>query len=97
MTSLDRLSAWYRSQCNGDWEHSFGVTIDTLDNPGWRIKIDLTGTNLEAKAFQPVERGDPNSDLSWIVCKVEAKQFVGAGGAGDLAELLESFLSWNEP
>ncbi|GHB54781.1 hypothetical protein GCM10010331_48120 [Streptomyces xanthochromogenes] len=32
---LDRLQSWYSAQCNGDWEHEWGIKIDTLDNPGW--------------------------------------------------------------
>ena len=32
---FQRLQKWYKSQCNGDWEHSFGIKIETLDNPGW--------------------------------------------------------------
>jgi len=39
MTSLanvmERIQDWYRRQCDGDWEHSYGVKIETLDNPGW--------------------------------------------------------------
>ena len=47
MSTLARLEAWYLRQCNGDWEHLYGVTIETLDNPGWSVTIDLTGTKLE--------------------------------------------------
>jgi hypothetical protein len=28
------LQEWYAGRCNGDWEHSFGVSTDSLDNPG---------------------------------------------------------------
>lgn len=47
-----RIDQWHKSNCNGDWEHSYGVTIETLDNPGWWVKIDLAETpqeNLTAK------------------------------------------------
>ena len=27
------LQSWYQSQCDGDWEHEFGIRIETLDNP----------------------------------------------------------------
>ncbi|UCH44768.1 MAG: hypothetical protein JSV11_10785 [Nitrospiraceae bacterium] len=43
MNNFDRLNRWYINQCNGDWEHQYGIVIETLDNPGWRVKIDLTG------------------------------------------------------
>lgn len=38
---LKGLQDWYCSQCNGDWEHGYGVSIETLDNPGWSLKIEL--------------------------------------------------------
>jgi hypothetical protein len=28
------LQDWHAGQCDGDWEHSYGVDIGTLDNPG---------------------------------------------------------------
>jgi len=31
---LQFLQEWYLEQCNGDWEHEFGIKIETLDNPG---------------------------------------------------------------
>jgi Immunity protein 53 len=37
---FDRLQVWYLAQCDGDWEHRHGVTIGTLDNPGWSLRID---------------------------------------------------------
>ena len=72
-TSLTELQAWYRSQCNDDWEHSYGVKIETLDNPGWSVTVDLTETELQDREFKPVARGaiahDLNQDRDWIVCK----------------------------
>ena len=94
MNELQRLQDWYRSQCNGDWEHSFGVKIDTLDNPGWMIKIDLNETELQRKHYEPLSRGDSDADADWIVCKVESGQFVGYGGANNLDEVIRTFLTW---
>ncbi|MFE4959105.1 Imm53 family immunity protein [Streptomyces sp. NPDC056653] len=31
---LDWLQNRYAQQCDGDWEHEWGVKIATLDNPG---------------------------------------------------------------
>jgi hypothetical protein len=31
---LPWLQGWYATQCDGDWEHEYGVSIETLDNPG---------------------------------------------------------------
>src|SRR5713226_7835308 len=48
------LEKWYRQQCNGDWEHSWGIKIDTLDNPGWTIEINLNETIAEGRTLQRV-------------------------------------------
>ncbi|MFT5930929.1 MAG: hypothetical protein ACI93G_000001, partial [Hyphomonas sp.] len=43
------MPRWYQSQCDGDWEHSFGLKIESLDNPGWSVHVDLEGTSLETR------------------------------------------------
>ena len=47
--SLVRLQLWYSRQCDGDWEHGLGIRIESLDNPGWSVRIDLKGTNLDGR------------------------------------------------
>jgi hypothetical protein len=50
MNRLDNISwleDWYTAQCDGDWEHGYGVHVGTLDNPGWRVEIDLVGTRYD--------------------------------------------------
>ena len=88
MSSLARLEAWYVRQCNGDWEHLYGVTIETLDNPGWSVTIDLTGTKLEGVPYV--------SDNDEIDCRVERGKWKGTGPPLKLNELLEAFLTWAE-
>jgi hypothetical protein len=39
------------SMCDGEWEHYYGVKIDTLDNPGWIVQIDIMDTGLEKNHF----------------------------------------------
>lgn len=94
MNELQRLQDWYRSQCDEDWEHSYGVKINTLDNPGWIVQVDLADTELEDRDFVAIERGDSEADSDWIHCKVESRAFVGTGGSGNLAEILDTFLRW---
>jgi hypothetical protein len=99
MTSMDelrRLQHWYQMQCNEDWEHTFGIFIETLDNPGWHIRIDLTETALERRPFASVSRGHPEDDADWITCKIEESKFVACGGSDNLSELLGIFLRWAE-
>ena len=51
---LGRLERWYAAQCNGDWEHTYGVTLETLDNPGWYFKVELADTYLSDRAFDAI-------------------------------------------
>jgi hypothetical protein len=88
---LSRVMRWYKDQCNGDWEHHFGVSIDTLDNPGWQIKIDTTGTAAPLEN-RPKQKVDYDSDDGWAVFWVEAGAFHAAGGPDTLNLLLEKFL-----
>ena len=94
MDQLTRLRNWYAAQCDGDWEHSYGIKIDTLDNPGWLLSVDLVDTDLATQPFTPVHRGDSDRDTDWLHCKVEAGKFQAAGGVPNLPAMLESFLQW---
>jgi Immunity protein 53 len=49
--ALTWLQAWYAARCDGDWEHGYGVAIQTLDNPGWSLRINLEGTMLEGRSL----------------------------------------------
>jgi hypothetical protein len=89
-TVMERLQRWYLDRCDGDWEHPFGITIETLDNPGWMVTIDLQDTEWQGlcEAREVVKR----SDTDWIETELIDGKFVGAGGAANLNELLELFL-----
>jgi len=93
MTSIPRLQEWYRSRCNGVWEHSYGVKVETLDNPGWKLVIDVVGTPLETATFESVRREAGEHD--WIVCRVEEGQFRGYSDVGKLEDLVAIFLQWS--
>jgi len=92
MSVLRELQNWYESQCDEDWEHHFGISIGTLDNPGWMVTVDLSGTDLETETFQMIE--DLRPDGAWIKCWVEGGKFNGAGGPQKLEEILTTFLRW---
>ena len=89
---LDELQRWYEAQCDGDWEHEYGVRIETLDNPGWSVEIDLAETDLEPRPF--AELRDMAPERTWMVCRVSEGKFRGAGGAPMLGAILRVFLDW---
>jgi hypothetical protein len=88
-----RLQAWYSAACDGSWEHQHGVHIDTLDNPGWAVRIAVEGTNLEGKGFVAV--AIDRSEDDWVRCEVKGGLFEGVGGATNLTEILDIFLRWS--
>lgn len=94
-SALSRLQEWYLDQCNGDWEHEYGVHVGTLDNPGWMMAVDLVGTSLEGSLFDRVSIQRPGEN-DWIDCKIDEGKFVGFGGPENLTELLLTFLRWAE-
>ena len=93
-TSLDALQSWYQMQCDGEWEHQYGIEIETLDNPGWAVEVDLAGTKLSGKSLP--EMTAERSETDWFRCSVEAGRFKGFGGPTNLTEILEVFLGWAE-
>lgn len=92
---LGQLEQWYLRQCNDEWEHRYGIEIQTLDNPGWSVRIDLTGTDCEDRHFIAVRDGeivDNTTPDVWIDCRVEERVFVGHGNS--LSWILDTFLAW---
>lgn len=91
---LEKLQNIYLSQCNGDWEHSFGVQIDTLDNPGWWFTFDLQDTPLMGVTFErtSIERNASN----WVQYESTGNKFEGACGVQNLSELITIFARWWE-
>ena len=89
---LSNLEKWYARQCNGDWEHSWGVHIGTLDNPGWSVVIDLDQTSREdaVLAKTSVER----TDRDWITYYVSERKFRIFCGPENLSEALSLFVEW---
>lgn len=92
MDMLKWIQNWYSQNCDGDWEHSFGIKIATLDNPGWLVDIDLAGTDLEFKHFEVVKIF--RNEFNWVHCSVVNEVFNGNGGAGNLEEILKIFYEW---
>ncbi len=84
MTSIDLLQDWYRLNCNGDWEHEYGIKIYTLDNPGWGISIDLRRTALEGFEYFYNKR-EANND--WIEIKTQNNRIHRLWGSGKVGEI----------
>ncbi len=96
-TTVDfaNLIEWYRSQCDDWWEHQHGIKLDTLDNPGWMLTVDLIGTDLQGKPMIELREGvSPTAhpvSPRWIQCSVTDNQFRGACDPSQVARLFNVF------
>lgn len=93
------LQEWYKNQCNSKWEHDYGITIKTLDNPGWSVEIDLEGVEYD-ETFQEINIQKSNTDWlkcsiglndTWLVHGKKIKQFKASGGWNQLEEIINEF------
>jgi hypothetical protein len=89
---LSWIEDWYCSQCDGRWEHDYGLKIDTIDNPGWSLTVDLTRTPKESAAAS--ETKIERSDTDWVHYFVREARFEALGGARNLREMLCLFRNW---
>ena len=92
-SALIRLSEWYLAQCDDLWEHRWGLSITTFDNPGFALKIELTGTKLENAEFEPIEFEINDSDR-WYTCWKEGCEFHAVWVPSQIEAMIEHFLSW---
>lgn len=101
MSAIEELQSWYLSQCNEDWEHTYGVEIGTLDNPGWSLSVELTDTEIDGKLYTEFSYGIGDeagtSGHNWLITKIENGKFIGYGGPNKLEELIKIFLAWAKP
>jgi hypothetical protein len=95
---LRSLHDWYAKHCDGQWEHRHGIKIESCDNPGWWVKVDLVGTELESCTFSTiavnVDDGGFQTGRRWMSCRVENGVWHGAGDETKLSEILGAFLTW---
>lgn len=87
------LAKWFESKANGVWEHDYGVTIATLDNPGWSLRIDLGGTALRNVPF-PSERYEEADCWRRFWKDDDEGVFHAIGDATALPAMIERFRRW---
>jgi hypothetical protein len=86
------IEDWYVAHCDGDWEHDERIRIGTLDNPGWRVWINLRGTELEGRVV-PRSRLDASSS-DWLDYHADGDVFDAACGERSLGRALAAFRSF---
>jgi hypothetical protein len=96
ISTLDKLQNWFAKECNSDWEDSYGITIETVGNPGWWVEIDLQETALLNKELISINYNMNISSVDWFFCKKEDAKFKASGDPTKLKKILEIFLEWAE-
>ncbi|MEV5944316.1 immunity 53 family protein [Streptomyces sp. NPDC051994] len=91
ISNLNALQQWYADACDGDWEHSYGIQIETTDNPGWILSVDLARTALYGRTC---ERGEEYADASWVSIKSDGSEFVAACDPGSLEKAIGCFIEF---
>jgi len=101
---LDYIQKWYFSYCNGDWEHTFGVTITTVQY-NWDVNISLIETKLEDISYQPQTINFYHNENDFLKCYLRSAlhykskepfnaEFKANGSANSLIEILNKFYEW---
>ncbi|MBA3697482.1 MAG: immunity 53 family protein [Planctomycetes bacterium] len=94
MNTLQRLERWFMANCDGDWEHGSGITISTLDNPGWTIDINVEETTLAGRVSE-ISKVD-RTETDWLHSSCDGTVFKLRCGPGNLEEALQLFLDMAE-
>jgi Immunity protein 53 len=91
---LGALQAWYAAHCNGEWEKEFGVSIATLEDSAWELRVDLVGTSLAGSELER-ERAARTPD-DWCEAWCDGYTFRAVGGPENLDDLLAAFARFAE-
>ncbi|MDR0960007.1 MAG: immunity 53 family protein [Propionibacteriaceae bacterium] len=88
-SALDFVQDWYGSKCDGIWEHGYGMSVESLDNPGWKVTVD----GESGKQTVTFTVGYDNDD-DWLLIRATADRFEGIGDATKLTVLLGYLRDW---
>jgi hypothetical protein len=98
--NLEWLENWYQQQCNGEWEHTQGVRLesvknpDPLEQPGWLLTINLAGTSAVNARPQQVRLETRGG--GWLACSIGGTCFKGSGDPRKLEQIIGVFRRWVE-
>jgi hypothetical protein len=96
LRALSKLQDWYTSNCDGDWEHTYGFKLETLDNPGWMITVDLEDTHQEDHVFSE-QKLNSDYEARWHVVFKDGAKLKGACGPTELETMLAIVADWLQP
>lgn len=72
--NIEIIDNFYKQHCNGEWEHLYGFTIETCDNPGWLLTI--TDLDIYNKSIQRIYSSIINKQYSVSVTHVHEPESI---------------------
>ncbi|EJP17927.1 hypothetical protein LEP1GSC080_4809 [Leptospira interrogans str. FPW2026] len=88
-TMFSWLIEWYQSQCDGDWEHEYGIAINTNGDRGWQIKIEVNFTELDG--VEVAHTLNQKGEDDWYSFSLKDGKFLAEGDSKKLPIILEKF------
>lgn len=92
MNSIETIASWYKKNVRQDEPNTLIINIESLDNPGWWVTINLKGTDFEKETFSKIENEKTQND--WIKLFVRTSKFEGFGDPFKLDTILKCFGTW---
>ncbi len=92
---LEALMGWYNANCDGDWEHSYGVKIETTEEGGWLFQADLADTAYATDDL--ARRESRRSDADWLVVEIHDGAYRASGGGCSLIDIVAGFVAYVVP
>lgn len=81
------LEDWFLFNCDGDWEHSYGINIYVTDDYNWHVQMDLCNMVFSLKGLPlKVIKNTSNNILNYII---DDEDFVGNASPTNLVKLLK--------
>ena len=87
------LVGWVARQFDGDWEHGHGFTLGLIDNPGWRLDVDVSNFDLPGTELLPIKESDSDHTRFFFAQVTTDDMFEGTCDASQLERLLRVFRS----
>ncbi len=89
------LMYWFWSQCNGDWEHEYGIVLDTTSEGKWKLDISISNSILDGVEF--ISNDFIANAGNEVECKFDNQSLVVYADTQNIIRVLQSFRAWAEP
>lgn len=87
------LQNWYEQE---NLKKDINFFISTLDNPGWRVKLDLKNTCLNGLTTTWFTEEREVDENDWFHCGLRNNLYEGFGGPFNLRHLILQLKDWIE-